>query len=172
MKWSCFCFMWFKAPAGYPYPDPYYRSIFAPYDGQPYPPQPYGGQPMVCYLDKYYSPDWCNDGDFINKFDVIVDKFFRSISSWWEFSKLEFLCHQMLLRSLYLSMRNNTMVSCDADSLVQKLNLKINLWSLGRHVASIKFYFILFNLVILLYKTDIRCRRLFILGLKIEFYMT
>lgn len=34
-------------PAAYPYPDPYYRSIFAPYDAQPYPPQPYGGQPMV-----------------------------------------------------------------------------------------------------------------------------
>ncbi|KAF4376899.1 hypothetical protein F8388_022615 [Cannabis sativa] len=33
--------------AAYPYPDPYYRSIFAPYDAQPYPPQPYGGQPMV-----------------------------------------------------------------------------------------------------------------------------
>uniref|UniRef100_A0A7N2LSS2 Nuclear transcription factor Y subunit n=1 Tax=Quercus lobata TaxID=97700 RepID=A0A7N2LSS2_QUELO len=37
----------FKAPGAYPYPDPYYRSIFAPYDAQPYPPQPYGGQPMV-----------------------------------------------------------------------------------------------------------------------------
>ncbi|ONI11150.1 hypothetical protein PRUPE_4G090200 [Prunus persica] len=35
------------APAAYPYPDPYYRSIFAPYDTQPYPPQPYGGQPTV-----------------------------------------------------------------------------------------------------------------------------
>ncbi|KAE8700792.1 Nuclear transcription factor Y subunit A-7 [Hibiscus syriacus] len=35
------------APAAYPYPDPYYRSIFAPYDAQSYPPQPYGGQPMV-----------------------------------------------------------------------------------------------------------------------------
>ncbi|WCJ24312.1 nuclear factor Y subunit A7 [Euphorbia peplus] len=35
------------APAAYPYPDPYYRSIFAPYDAQPYPPQAYGGQPMV-----------------------------------------------------------------------------------------------------------------------------
>ncbi|KAG4177862.1 hypothetical protein ERO13_A10G004000v2 [Gossypium hirsutum] len=35
------------APATYPYPDPYYRSIFAPYDAQPYPLQPYGGQPMV-----------------------------------------------------------------------------------------------------------------------------
>ncbi|XWS18020.1 hypothetical protein CRYUN_Cryun32bG0006300 [Craigia yunnanensis] len=35
------------APAIYPYPDPYYRSIFAPYDAQPYPPQPYGGQHMV-----------------------------------------------------------------------------------------------------------------------------
>ncbi|KAJ9163211.1 hypothetical protein P3X46_022905 [Hevea brasiliensis] len=35
------------AAAAYPYPDPYYRSIFAPYDAQPYPPQPYGGQPMV-----------------------------------------------------------------------------------------------------------------------------
>eukprot|EP00258_Populus_trichocarpa_P032164 XP_024448183.1 nuclear transcription factor Y subunit A-7 isoform X6 [Populus trichocarpa] len=35
------------APATYPYPDPYYRSIFAPYDPQPYPPQPYGAQPMV-----------------------------------------------------------------------------------------------------------------------------
>ncbi|KAG2688797.1 hypothetical protein I3843_09G111400 [Carya illinoinensis] len=34
------------APAVYPYPDPYYRSIFAPYDSQPYPPQTYG-QPMV-----------------------------------------------------------------------------------------------------------------------------
>ncbi|XP_050224348.1 nuclear transcription factor Y subunit A-7 isoform X5 [Mercurialis annua] len=33
--------------AAYPYPDPYYRSIFAPYDTQAYPPQPYGGQPMV-----------------------------------------------------------------------------------------------------------------------------
>lgn len=31
----------------YPYPDPYYRSIFAPYETQPYPPQPYGTQPMV-----------------------------------------------------------------------------------------------------------------------------
>ncbi|KAK4254737.1 hypothetical protein QN277_010075 [Acacia crassicarpa] len=31
----------------YPYPDPYYRSIFAPYETQPYPPQPYGAQPMV-----------------------------------------------------------------------------------------------------------------------------
>lgn len=39
-----------KAPGAYPYPDPYYRSIFAPYDAQPYPPQPYGGQPMVCSL--------------------------------------------------------------------------------------------------------------------------
>ncbi|XVF75061.1 hypothetical protein PTKIN_Ptkin13bG0158600 [Pterospermum kingtungense] len=35
------------AGAAYPYPDPYYRSIFAPYDSQPYPPQPYGGQHMV-----------------------------------------------------------------------------------------------------------------------------
>ncbi|KAJ6886355.1 hypothetical protein NC651_026907 [Populus alba x Populus x berolinensis] len=35
------------APAAYPYPDPYYRSIFAPYDAQPYAPQPYGAQPMV-----------------------------------------------------------------------------------------------------------------------------
>ncbi|KAB1206166.1 Nuclear transcription factor Y subunit A-7 [Morella rubra] len=34
-------------PTAYPYPDPYYRSIFAPFDAQPYPPQPYGGQPMV-----------------------------------------------------------------------------------------------------------------------------
>uniref|UniRef100_A0A2P2LFA1 Nuclear transcription factor Y subunit n=1 Tax=Rhizophora mucronata TaxID=61149 RepID=A0A2P2LFA1_RHIMU len=36
-----------KAPPAYPYPDPYYRSIFAPYDAQPYSSQPYGGQPMV-----------------------------------------------------------------------------------------------------------------------------
>ncbi|XP_061339689.1 nuclear transcription factor Y subunit A-7-like [Gastrolobium bilobum] len=35
------------APAAYPYPDPYYGSIFAPYDAQPYPPQHYGGHPMV-----------------------------------------------------------------------------------------------------------------------------
>ncbi|XP_052182591.1 nuclear transcription factor Y subunit A-7 isoform X2 [Diospyros lotus] len=34
-------------PAAYPYPDPYYRSIFAPYDSQPYPAQPYPAQPMV-----------------------------------------------------------------------------------------------------------------------------
>ncbi|XP_059666245.1 nuclear transcription factor Y subunit A-7-like isoform X2 [Cornus florida] len=31
----------------YPYPDPYYRSIFAPYDAQPYPVQPYPAEPMV-----------------------------------------------------------------------------------------------------------------------------
>ncbi|CAI9089628.1 OLC1v1024237C3 [Oldenlandia corymbosa var. corymbosa] len=35
------------AQTTYPYPDPYYRSIFAPYDSQPYPPQPYPAQPMV-----------------------------------------------------------------------------------------------------------------------------
>ncbi|XP_020216552.1 nuclear transcription factor Y subunit A-7 [Cajanus cajan] len=34
-------------PAVYPYPDPYYRSIFATYDTQTYPPQAYSGQPMV-----------------------------------------------------------------------------------------------------------------------------
>ncbi|KAK3430591.1 nuclear transcription factor Y subunit A-7 [Eucalyptus grandis] len=34
-------------PPAYPYPDPYYRSIFAPYDAQSYPQQPYGAQPMV-----------------------------------------------------------------------------------------------------------------------------
>lgn len=45
--------LFLKAPAAYPYPDPYYRSIFAPYDAQPYPPQPYGGQPMVCFLTFY-----------------------------------------------------------------------------------------------------------------------
>ncbi|KAL8108417.1 hypothetical protein AgCh_024763 [Apium graveolens] len=33
--------------AAYQYPDPYYRSIFAPYDAQPYPAQPYPTQPMV-----------------------------------------------------------------------------------------------------------------------------
>lgn len=35
------------AQAVYPYPDPYYRSIFAPYDSQPYLAQPYPIQPMV-----------------------------------------------------------------------------------------------------------------------------
>ncbi|KAL3616835.1 Nuclear transcription factor Y subunit A-7 [Castilleja foliolosa] len=35
------------AQAAYPYPDPYYRSIFAPYDTQPYPAHPYPAQPMV-----------------------------------------------------------------------------------------------------------------------------
>ncbi|KAL0305422.1 UNVERIFIED_CONTAM: Nuclear transcription factor Y subunit A-7 [Sesamum radiatum] len=35
------------AQTAYPYPDPYYRSIFAPYDTQPYPAQPYPSQPMV-----------------------------------------------------------------------------------------------------------------------------
>lgn len=33
--------------AGYPYPDPYYRSIFAPYETQPFPPQPCPIQPMA-----------------------------------------------------------------------------------------------------------------------------
>ncbi|KAK3019866.1 hypothetical protein RJ639_003261 [Escallonia herrerae] len=33
--------------AAYPYPDPYYRSIFAPYEPQPYAAQPYPAQPMV-----------------------------------------------------------------------------------------------------------------------------
>ncbi|KAI8568468.1 hypothetical protein RHMOL_Rhmol02G0202100 [Rhododendron molle] len=36
-----------KGQAAYPYPDPYYRSIFAPYDAQPYPAQSYTAQPMV-----------------------------------------------------------------------------------------------------------------------------
>ncbi|GMH26061.1 hypothetical protein Nepgr_027904 [Nepenthes gracilis] len=35
------------AQAAYPYPDPYYRSIFAPYDAQSYAAQPYSTQPMV-----------------------------------------------------------------------------------------------------------------------------
>ncbi|PIN07335.1 hypothetical protein CDL12_20104 [Handroanthus impetiginosus] len=35
------------AQTTYPYPDPYYRSIFAPYDTQPYPAQPYPPQQMV-----------------------------------------------------------------------------------------------------------------------------
>ncbi|KAK6917076.1 Nuclear transcription factor Y subunit A, partial [Dillenia turbinata] len=35
------------APVPFPYPDPYYRSIFAPYDTQSYPAQTYPGQPMV-----------------------------------------------------------------------------------------------------------------------------
>ncbi|GAA0155688.1 DNA-binding transcription factor [Lithospermum erythrorhizon] len=34
-------------PAAFPYPDPYYRSMFAPYDTQAYPTQPYPAQPMV-----------------------------------------------------------------------------------------------------------------------------
>ncbi|KAK4770952.1 hypothetical protein SAY87_031484 [Trapa incisa] len=35
-------------PPAYPYPDPYYRSIFTPYDARPYPPQQaYNAQPMV-----------------------------------------------------------------------------------------------------------------------------
>ncbi|CAA2956885.1 nuclear transcription factor Y subunit A-7 [Olea europaea subsp. europaea] len=35
------------AQTAYPYPDPYYRSIFSPYDTPPYPSQPYPSQPMV-----------------------------------------------------------------------------------------------------------------------------
>ncbi|KAL9686241.1 hypothetical protein QQ045_023697 [Rhodiola kirilowii] len=35
------------APGPYPYPDPYYRSIFAPYDQATYPSQPYNPQPVV-----------------------------------------------------------------------------------------------------------------------------
>ncbi|CAI0548442.1 unnamed protein product [Linum tenue] len=34
-------------PQAYPYPDPYCRSIFAPYNSQSYAPQPYGAQSMV-----------------------------------------------------------------------------------------------------------------------------
>uniref|UniRef100_A0A2K2C9T6 Nuclear transcription factor Y subunit n=1 Tax=Populus trichocarpa TaxID=3694 RepID=A0A2K2C9T6_POPTR len=44
------------APATYPYPDPYYRSIFAPYDPQPYPPQPYGAQPMLMGIQQAGVP--------------------------------------------------------------------------------------------------------------------
>ncbi|XP_075497572.1 nuclear transcription factor Y subunit A-7-like isoform X2 [Primulina tabacum] len=36
-----------NAQTAYPYPDPYYRSIFAPYETQPYPAQPYPSHPMV-----------------------------------------------------------------------------------------------------------------------------
>ncbi|PHU25842.1 Nuclear transcription factor Y subunit A-7 [Capsicum chinense] len=36
-----------QAQTAYPYPDPYYRSIFASYDAQPYPTQTYPAQPMV-----------------------------------------------------------------------------------------------------------------------------
>ncbi|CAK9141158.1 unnamed protein product [Ilex paraguariensis] len=36
-----------RVPAGYAYPDPYYRSIFAPYDAESYLAQPYATQPMV-----------------------------------------------------------------------------------------------------------------------------
>ncbi|KAM3394903.1 hypothetical protein P3S68_003907 [Capsicum galapagoense] len=36
-----------QAQTTYPYLDPYYRSIFAPYDAHPYPTQPYPAQPMV-----------------------------------------------------------------------------------------------------------------------------
>ncbi|KAG9159466.1 hypothetical protein Leryth_011005 [Lithospermum erythrorhizon] len=35
------------AAAAFPYPDPYYRSMFAPYDTQAFPAQPYPAQPMV-----------------------------------------------------------------------------------------------------------------------------
>uniref|UniRef100_A0A7N0TK77 Nuclear transcription factor Y subunit n=1 Tax=Kalanchoe fedtschenkoi TaxID=63787 RepID=A0A7N0TK77_KALFE len=35
------------APGAYPYPDPYYRSIFAPYDPPSFPSQSYNPQPMV-----------------------------------------------------------------------------------------------------------------------------
>ncbi|KAL8214643.1 hypothetical protein R6Q57_004092 [Mikania cordata] len=33
--------------AAYPYPDPYYRNLFTPYETQPYPTHPYPVQPMV-----------------------------------------------------------------------------------------------------------------------------
>ncbi|KAL0407531.1 UNVERIFIED_CONTAM: Nuclear transcription factor Y subunit A-7 [Sesamum latifolium] len=36
-----------NAQTAYPYPDPYYRGIFAPCETQPYPSQPYAPQPMV-----------------------------------------------------------------------------------------------------------------------------
>ncbi|XP_052179678.1 nuclear transcription factor Y subunit A-7-like isoform X2 [Diospyros lotus] len=42
--------------AGYPYPDPYYRSIFAPYDTQPYPAQPYPTQPMLMGMQQAGVP--------------------------------------------------------------------------------------------------------------------
>ncbi|KAM7271176.1 hypothetical protein ACFE04_030390 [Oxalis oulophora] len=44
------------APPAYPYPDPYYRSIFAPYDAQPYTPQPYAGQPMLMGIQQAGVP--------------------------------------------------------------------------------------------------------------------
>ncbi|XP_038723512.1 nuclear transcription factor Y subunit A-7-like isoform X2 [Tripterygium wilfordii] len=45
------------APTTYPYPDPYYRSIFAPYDSQPsYPLQSYGVQPMLMGIQQAGVP--------------------------------------------------------------------------------------------------------------------
>lgn len=58
-----------KAPGAYPYPDPYYRSIFAPYDAQPYPSQPYAGQPMVCCSSMFDSLKtyWWNGNCYFDK---------------------------------------------------------------------------------------------------------
>nr|TKR74032.1 hypothetical protein D5086_0000299130 [Populus alba] len=104
------------APAAYPYPDPYYRSIFAPYDAQPYAPQPYAAakgfeknlkwrneieemnlEPKKCRQTHHVL--WaivvigvgeCNDGP-------------SSIDG--NSAKLEFLCHLMLWRNLCLLMQ-------------------------------------------------------------------
>ncbi|XP_051126116.1 nuclear transcription factor Y subunit A-7-like [Andrographis paniculata] len=45
-----------NAQTAYPYPDPYYRSIFAPYDTRPYAAQPYPVQPMLMGMQQAGVP--------------------------------------------------------------------------------------------------------------------
>ncbi|KAL3576528.1 hypothetical protein D5086_021811 [Populus alba] len=119
------------APAAYPYPDPYYRSIFAPYDAQPYAPQPYGAQPMVIsFLMLHFSAaakgfeknlKWRNE---IEEMNLEPKKCRQTHHVLWAIvvigvgecndgpssidgnsAKLEFLCHLMLWRNLCLLMQ-------------------------------------------------------------------
>lgn len=53
----------------YPYPDPYYRSIFAPYNAQPYHPQPYSAQAMLMGIQQAGVPlpsDKIDEPVFVN----------------------------------------------------------------------------------------------------------
>ncbi|XP_020551300.1 nuclear transcription factor Y subunit A-7 isoform X2 [Sesamum indicum] len=45
-----------NAQTAYPYPDPYYRSIFAPCDTHPYPSQPYAPRPMLMGIQQAGLP--------------------------------------------------------------------------------------------------------------------
>ncbi|CAI8594160.1 unnamed protein product [Vicia faba] len=60
-------------PPAYPYLDPYYKSMFAPYDAQAYLPQPYGTHPMtnlqlmgIQHTDVPFPSDAVEEPVFVN----------------------------------------------------------------------------------------------------------